>query len=778
MTIGKIRINMTIVIVGLFFFMFYSTFGYFYATNTINALTQNKYREVSETMKGKLLTLIEEKQEAILLITVSLAQNQYLKDILIRESGSSLELETYSKTLRETTSLKNLWFQVLDKNGISLYRSWTQKRGDSLVDARADVAKMLEYPHIISSISTGIYDMTFKTMVPIYNDGKFIGIVETIAKFNSIVEKMQESDMKTLILVDASYKQQLTKAFTKRFIQDYYITSLETDSSLIKLVQETSVENFLDIKNYRVDEKNGLLIALYKLADINGKEMSYFIIAKDLSKINLLEAKQTRDRIVMGLVLGFIIITGFLSFLYVINYRKFLEAQQKNLQEQVEHKTKALKLQSEELRHIANHDFLTALPNRLLFLDRLKQLLKHSKRKNQSLSVFFLDLDRFKEVNDTYGHEVGDKLLQAISKNLQMCVREEDTIARLGGDEFTIILQNISHENIIKIADMILEKMKEAIIIDEIEMFVSFSIGISCYPEDGKSAELLIRNADTAMYRAKEKGRNNYQFYNASMTDQAIKRIELEKDIRRALNNDEFEPYYQPKVDATTLKVVGLEALVRWNHPLKGLIPPLEFIPFAEEVGLIAEIDAKTMHSALNQIKEWQAEGVHTGRLSLNVSAKQLESKDALREFKKTISDIDLDTTNVEFEITESQIMLNPTKAIEMLHSIKELGIKIAVDDFGTGYSSLAYLKDLPVDTLKIDRSFIIDLYENEDDQAIVKTIIALAQNLKLNLVAEGVETQEQLDFLLLQRCNVIQGYFFSKPLPSHDCKAFLLSHQ
>jgi diguanylate cyclase (GGDEF)-like protein len=728
-------------------------------------------------MKSELLTLIREKEEAVLLISVTIAQDHYLKNALEGKSHARLTLSKYSQTLKENTSLKNIWFQVIDAEGKSLYRSWTEKIGDSLLEARVDISKMILNPRIISSISTGKYDMTFKTIVPIFSNNKLIGMVETLAKFNSIVIKMQENDYKTLIVVDPKYKQQLTKAYTQTFIDDFYVASLESDKELMDLVSKNLVKNYLDIAEYRVDEKNSLLITLYKLPNINGENMAYFILAKDLNQIDVHSITESRDRIIMGLILGFIIITGFLSYLYIVNYRKYIEKQKKNLQEQVAFKTEALQRKSAELQYIANHDSLTNLPNRMLFLDRLKQLIKHSKRQEQSLAVLFLDLDRFKEINDTYGHEMGDKLLQAITKNLKDCVREEDTIARLGGDEFTIILQNISSKDTLKIADTILEKMQKPLYIKDIQLFVTFSVGISRYPEDGDSADLLVRNADTAMYHAKDKGKNNYQFYNVGMTDLAMKRVDLEKDIRRALGENEFEPYYQPKIDAKTLQVVGLEVLVRWNHPTKGLVPPFEFVPFAEEVGLIAEIDALTMKRALKQVKAWHDEGLQTGRLSLNISAKQLENKTSLKEFQQRIEDVDFDTNYLEFEITESQIMLNPKKAIEILHAIKKLGIKISVDDFGTGYSSLSYLKELPVDSLKIDRSFIIDVTKNEDDQAIVKIIIALAGNLHLDVIAEGVETQEQVDFLLSHGCNIIQGYFYSRPLASVECEAFLRSH-
>lgn len=769
---------MRITLIGFLFLFLYFCMGYIYTQHNVEILMQNRYKVTALNMKRELMTLIKDKQEAVLLVGISLAQNPSLKTLLRNKKSDNLELNHYSKILQENTSLKNIWLQILDNQGKSIYRSWTDKTGDILTDARADVKKMIEHPEILSSISTGKYDMTFKTMVPIYEGSKFVGIVETLAKFDSIVQKMQESNYKTLIVVDGAYKKQLSQAYTNSFIEDFYVASLQTDSKLVKIVQENSVSSFLNIDSYKVDVNNSLLFSLYKLSDINGQDMSYFIIAQDLNKINIEDIIQNRNRIIIGLLFGLAVITGFLFYLYAINYKKFIEEQKEKLEEQVEHKTQALKVQSEELRHIAHHDSLTNLPNRLLFFDRLEQAIKHAKRENEKMAVLFLDLDRFKEINDTYGHETGDKLLQVVTTRLQECVREEDTIARLGGDEFTILLQNISNENVIKISNNILTIMQKPCIVKNLELFVSFSIGISCYPQDGENANILLRNSDTAMYRAKERGKNNYQFYNVSMTDIAMERVALQKDIRQALERKEFEAYYQPKIDAQTLKVVGLEALIRWNHPTKGLIYPNDFIPFAEEVGLIIDIDAYMMRNTLREIQEWRDEGVETGRLSLNLSARQLESEESTKELEETIEEIGFNTKYLELEVTESHIMRNPIRAIKVLDHIKSLGIQISVDDFGTGYSSLSYLKELPVDSLKIDRSFVVDMMQSEEDRAIVKIIISLAENLKLDVIAEGVESKEQVDCLLKQGCKIIQGYYFSKPLPAEKCKAYLLEHQ
>ncbi|MCX6052498.1 MAG: EAL domain-containing protein [Campylobacterales bacterium] len=449
----------------------------------------------------------------------------------------------------------------------------------------------------------------------------------------------------------------------------------------------------------------------------------------------------------------------------------------RELEEKVEEKTKELKHQSETLDHLAHYDSLTGLPNRLLFLDRLKQAIKHAKRRNKNVTILFLDLDRFKEVNDTFGHEIGDKLLKEVAIRLLHCVRDEDTIARLGGDEFTIILEDVGQNEVIRIAKNIIKAMQEPVYIRNQELYTTFSVGISSYPEDGNTSSILIRNADTAMYKAKENGKNNYEFYNSKMTEVAFERLMMESGLRRAIDENEFVTYFQPKIDAIDSKVIGSEALVRWQHPLLGLVPPMKFLSLAEDIGLIKYIDEWMMMNTMKIMKKLQDEGIYTGIVSLNVSMKHLEDKQFMQYFRETIANIGFDTSFLELEITESQIMKNPVSAIETLKNIRLMGIRISIDDFGTGYSSLSYLKRLPINNLKIDREFIVDAYKDEEDASIVRAIIALAKSLNLSYIAEGVETKEQLDFLLEEGCHNIQGYYYSKPLPESAFKEFLLKN-
>jgi len=436
---------------------------------------------------------------------------------------------------------------------------------------------------------------------------------------------------------------------------------------------------------------------------------------------------------------------------------------------------KKLLVQKQKLKFQANHDDLTGLPNRALFIDRLKQGIFNAKRNKKTLALFFIDLDHFKEINDTLGHNIGDKVLKKVATLLKQSFRKEDTLARLGGDEFTIITQNLAtKEDIAYLAQKVLATFKEPIVIDSHTLYVTSSMGISLYPDDGESCSNLLQYADTAMYKAKNEGRNNFQFYDIEMTRIALERITLERNLRYALQNNEFTVYYQPQMDAKKNNLVGMEALVRWKHPEMGLIPPDKFIPLAEATGLIIEIDLFVMRSALSQIVQWYKEGLNPGVLALNLAVKQLENRNFLKVLEKLLEDTKCKREWIELEVTEGQIMKNPEYAIDILNKISALGINLAIDDFGTGYSSLAYLKRLPINKLKIDQSFVRELPDDEEDVAIVKAVIALAESLNLRLIAEGVESKKQKEFLVEHGCTNIQGYFYSKPIPAEEMKMFL----
>jgi len=434
------------------------------------------------------------------------------------------------------------------------------------------------------------------------------------------------------------------------------------------------------------------------------------------------------------------------------------------------YKEKLLKEQAFKLAHQANHDALTGLPNRTLFRDRLEETIKYSKRNNKKFALMFIDLDRFKQINDSFGHQFGDKFLLEVTTRLKKILREEDTLARLGGDEFTIIAKDIhSKEDCKVIAEKILDILKEPIYIDNNQIYASLSIGISLYPDDSNNTSNLIKYADSAMYRAKEKGRNNYKFYSFELTMKAFENVVMETKLRSAIKNEEFEVYYQPQVVASADKLIGVEALVRWNHPELGLVSPAKFIPIAEDSGLIVDIDRIVMKKALKDYNKAKEMGCSFKKLSLNLATKQLLRDDFISYIETTLQNNNFNPKNLGLEVIESDIMRDPYSSIKILEKINDLGIDISVDDFGTGYSSLAYLKKLPINKLKIDRSFVMDIINDEDSAQIVNAIIVLAKSLNLDIIAEGVETKEQCDFLLQMGCKNIQGYYFSKPLCFED---------
>jgi len=431
---------------------------------------------------------------------------------------------------------------------------------------------------------------------------------------------------------------------------------------------------------------------------------------------------------------------------------------------------KLLEEQTQKLRYQAHHDMLTGLPNRTLFKDRLERTIIEAKRHKNNFALFFLDLDQFKKINDSLGHHIGDEVLIESARRFRNSIREEDTLSRLGGDEFTIILRDIkSPKNAATVAQKILNKMKEPMHISDQTLHISASIGIALYPENATTMDDLIKYADAAMYKAKDEGRNTFQFYSEEMTKEALAKVVLENSLRTAIAAESFSVYYQPQYDADKECIIGMEALVRWIHPEDGIIPPFKFIPLAEENGLIIDIDRIVMKKAMQQFAQWYEQGLNPGILALNLSMRQLNDNHFITYLLKMMKQYNFQSSWLELEVTEGQMMSNPEQSIKKLQRLSDMGIEIAIDDFGTGYSSLSYLKKLPLNKLKIDQSFIRDIPADDEDVAITKAIIALGRSLNLKLIAEGVETEEQKEFLLKNNCQYIQGYYYSKPIPADE---------
>jgi len=877
-----------------------------YNYNRVDKQLQERYASVAKEIRQQTQLLIDEKKEAILLIALSASNNQNIHQALKTNDSSQLQLDHFSQILDKNTPLKNLWFQIVKKNGESFYRSWTNKRGDNVSLARLDIAVMLQKPEIKSSISTGKFDLTFKAMVPVYEGKTFLGIFEVIAKFNSIALKLDKQGISSVFLVDKAYKKQLTKAFTKRFIDEYYVANTNVKDDDLQLLQNNSVAKYLNmLHNFQIDNSINLLVVYFALPDIHNKPMGHFLLFRPLSDINVNDIYESRNQFFLYVV--FLATFLLIIIRYVANVHLTQKIRESNdqLQEKVSSKDKALieqglflqsvmdgisnsvvvidkdynvkmmnkmaqamtgynlasegenkcykishhidspcdssdhrcphndvfasgkksklvhqhhskngtaqyveitatplfnangeveaivelghditdhllvheqlEQQKNRLDHQAHHDGLTGLPNRVLFVDRVYQSIKLAAREKNKLAVLFIDLDRFKVINDTLGHSVGDKVLIEISQRLKNAIRHVDTVARLGGDEFTLILANIKHAScVMEIAQKLVDILAEKIISGENELYVTASIGISIFPDDGNNTEVLLRNADSAMYQAKNEGRNNYQFYTQEMTKQAFERVLLEKNLRRAIEQDEFTVFYQPQYNGRSNEIIGMEALLRWQHPEMGLVSPARFIPIAEETGMIIAIGWQVINKVIKQLGEWTASGYCQGKLSINLSVKQIQQDDFIDKILASLNEHQYNPQYIQFEVTESYIMTDPEKAIKTLQQLKDLQFTIAIDDFGTGYSSLSYLKRLPVDELKIDQSFVRDVPGDEEDEAIVRSVISLAKSLNLHVIAEGVETKEQQQFLLAEQCENLQGYLFQRPARAEQISELL----
>ncbi len=436
------------------------------------------------------------------------------------------------------------------------------------------------------------------------------------------------------------------------------------------------------------------------------------------------------------------------------------------------------KLSENKILSLAYFDNLTGLANRLQFSEYLEQAIQHAQTEHNSMALLFMDLDRFKTINDTLGHDAGDLLLKEIAKRLKHCLRKDDcvsrdatsqgfqTVSRLGGDEFTIILQNIfSCEGAAKVARRIITEIEHPIILNGHEVFVTASIGISMYPDDGANSISLIKNADAAMYHSKSLGGNTYQFYTNSMNASAMERLALESDLRKAIERNEFELYYQPQVTADNGTISAVEALIRWRHPERGHLLPGLFIPLAEESGLITAIDRWVLTTACRQIKAWESEGISSFRVAINLSGRDFQQNKLLEMAREALAATGINPAHLELELTEGVLMKNAEETIETLNALKRMGLALTIDDFGTGYSSLSYLKRFPIDSLKIDKSFVADVTSDSNNAAIVTAIIAMARKLNINVIAEGVETEEQRLFLQNNGCSDMQGYLFGRPV-------------
>ncbi len=434
------------------------------------------------------------------------------------------------------------------------------------------------------------------------------------------------------------------------------------------------------------------------------------------------------------------------------------------------HDVSASRAMRQQMSHLAQHDFLTDLPNRMLLMDRLTESISLAKRHGERLAVLFLDLDRFKNVNDSLGHVIGDQVLQSVAARMASCVRRSDTVCRMGGDEFVVLLSELDHGQDAAISAMkLLATLGSPHLIATHDLHVPASIGISIYPEDGQDAETLIHNADIAMYHAKEKGRNNFQFFKQLQNDCAAEKSLLEDSLHMALERDEFSLHYQPKINLETGAIVGVEALLRWRHPQRGLIPPREFIPIAEDTGMIVPIGQWVLREACRQARAWADAGLGHVPVAVNISAVEFRNKEFLENVRNTLSATELDPASLELELTETTLMQHVEFTSSVLDELKKMGVLLAIDDFGTGYSSLSYLSLFAIDSVKVDQSFVREISSNSADATIVSAVIGMGNNLNKRVIAEGVETREQSEYLQGKGCQEGQGFFFHRPMPADE---------
>ncbi|MDA7848158.1 EAL domain-containing protein [Sulfurospirillum sp.] len=554
----------------------------------------------------------------------------------------------------------------------------------------------------------------------------------------------------------------------EHIIQNFIIGAKTLDKGFF-MTYLASIDSKTGDKNY----KTSFLKDIPELGWVIGAGAYYNDLLKDitLKRINLKDKLALVVERIGYATLVVLVIMLIITLIVSIKLHNILKKYQKNLI--VKHKQTIE--QKEQLVYQLEHDHLTELPNRIMLMDRLIQAIKLSKRDKREIAIMFIDVDKFKKINDSMGHDVGDIILKEVASRLKKSIRESDIVARFGGDEFIILVDNYkSIHDLITIIDKIQKAIKVPISLDDSDYKTTLSIGISIFPNDGNDPHVLLKNADIAMYRAKESGRDAYRFFTKHMNEKIQTRIEIENSLQVACEKKEFVLYYQPLIDADINKIVGVEALIRWQHPTRGLIYPDQFISVAEESNLIIDIGKWVIDESFNQIAQWRLKGYDIQRVSINVAPRQLESSDLIDYIQKVLEKTSCKAQWLEIEVVERYIMKNPEKSIKILKNLKDMGIDIAIDDFGTGYSSLAYLKKLPVTKLKIDRAFVKNLDESFEDRAIAKTIIALGNGLLMKVLAEGVETKEQKEFLMAQGCHLMQGYLFSKPISAKEMETLL----
>ncbi|MHB1358962.1 MAG: bifunctional diguanylate cyclase/phosphodiesterase [Rhodocyclaceae bacterium] len=655
------------------------------------------------------------------------------------------------------------------------------KFGDPLVDVRPAVKIANTEKRAVSGFEQGRYVTGFRYVFPLFQGEEHLGSVETSVGFRQMRDAMNRIDAArdyAFVLrrdrLDATLFAERRALYDTAPIHADFVVE-DPDLKLPDAAPPPAAARLLDTRlatdsrvregmaaglQFTVALQDGAAdwaISFVPVKDVLERDAGYVIAYTAAPLVAVLRAEFAR---------GLLLAAGVLGLLAWFGWRLL-------------HSRDALVRDQERIRQLAWYDSLTGLPNRALLQDRLGVATAGALRDKETLATLFLDLDQFKNINDSLGHAIGDRLLQQVALRIADCVRTSDTVARLGGDEFVIIMPNIrAPADAAFLAEKILAAVARPYVIDGHELYITPSIGIAICPEDGCDFESLIQHADAAMYLAKEHGRNNYQYFTAALNARAVERLSLESALRGALERRELSLHYQPQINLASGAIIGVEALLRWRHPVLGWVAPDRFIPVAEDSGLIVPIGAWVLQEACRQARAWQAAGLAPLLMAVNVSGVQFHQADLAETVRDILAEHGLAAASLEIEVTESVLMKSADSAVEILRKFREMGVRLAIDDFGTGYSSLSYLKRFPIDKLKIDRSFVSDITTDPDDAAIASAIIAMAHRLRLKVIAEGVETPGHLGFLLQEGCDEAQGYHYSKPLPPDDLERLMRGWQ
>ena len=730
-------------------------------------------REIGESLlleaNDKLDLAISQQSETLLAIEKIIIKDPQLRRALINKDHEFL-LSLYQEEfeyLKSNLDITHFYFH--DASLINILRLHQISRsGDVINRATALNAQVSGLPS--TGLELGVMGtFTLRAIHPVFSDGILIGYIELGTEIEDLSRNVVEDELHEWMVilnksqVDRNEWQEGMSLLGRENNWDQFGQVVLSTSSISDIPVDWRIAiNEASHSGLSVEVLSETEQGFWRMANVNLFDIKDENIGQLLIFYNITEFQNATVRFILtSIFLMVFLISLLLSYLY-FSLRK------------VDHKIKSNQL---ALQHLANNDVLTGLANRKLLQDRLDHALSIGKRQDVSVAIMFMDLDHFKDINDSYGHTIGDELLIAVTKRLKKIIREGDTFARNGGDEFVFILEHLeSAQYVSRVAHKIIQSFEQPFCLSNGEISTSISVGISIYPQDGDNKEILLRNADSAMYKAKGNGRNKFVFYDLKLTEDIQYRVSLKNNLRYALKNNELVLHYQPQFDLHSGKVVGVEGLARWTHSMLGNIPPSEFIPLAEQSGLIHDLGKWSLTELCRQGRQWIDKGLEFGKLSVNLSCLQFQGKELYETITRIIDETGFPADRLAIEVTETSLMENMDQAIQLLTRLKALGVTLAIDDFGTGYSSLSYLKKLPIDLLKIDRCFIKDIPNNKDDVAIVNTIISLSKNMGLDIIAEGVETRDQIEFLQKTSCQTVQGNYYSEAISAEKIEKIITS--